>query len=254
MILEKRRSWLLWLASWVVWRIRPRRALKMAEFSHTEAGSGLDMLAAAEETRDPVLRRKFFQHALDEQRHARLFATRATALSTTRSRARAVLDDANYIRTHGIRPAESLFAQLGELRFMAFVWVAELRGARQFDVYSELLADDPESVRMFQEIAKDERFHIAYSRRELDLHARRAGSWAVWKAVALTRLRRLADAWLRACRTFGELMASLWLVAVYFVVVGPFALVARKAERLVGGFVAPEQAEVDVKAFALDQA
>ena len=49
MILE-RRDWLLWTISQVVWRIPGRGSRKMAGFSHTEAGSGLDMLSAAEET------------------------------------------------------------------------------------------------------------------------------------------------------------------------------------------------------------
>ena len=60
--------------SWVIWRLWPgRAATKMAEFSHTEAGSGLDMLAATEETVRPELRARYFRHALDELEHARLF-------------------------------------------------------------------------------------------------------------------------------------------------------------------------------------
>jgi hypothetical protein len=45
--------------SYIVWRLVPGRGpTKMAEFSHTEAGSGLDMLAAVEETPRRDLRRR----------------------------------------------------------------------------------------------------------------------------------------------------------------------------------------------------
>ena len=84
-----------WLASWFVWKIPSRRATKLAEFSHTEEGSSLDMMAAAEaESVRPNLRRKFFLHALDEHKHARWFADRATTLSAgTGNPASRILDD-----------------------------------------------------------------------------------------------------------------------------------------------------------------
>ena len=110
MILEQR-DWLLWAISSVVWRIPGRDSAKMAGFSHTEAGSGLDMLAATEETERRDMRAKYFRHALDELKHARLFRDRALALaSAKKNRTRAVLDDANFIRDHGINQSESLFS------------------------------------------------------------------------------------------------------------------------------------------------
>ncbi|MDP2309556.1 MAG: ferritin-like domain-containing protein [Pseudomonadota bacterium] len=242
---------LLRAVSWLVWRLVPGRgATKMAEFSHTEAGSGLDMLAAVEETTRPELKARYFQHALDELRHSRLFRERAVALTDAHDRARgpraaapgraqAVLDDAGYIAAQGIRGTDSLFQQLGELEFLAFVWVAEKRGAEQFEIYAELLRDDPATTAMFVEIARDERFHIRYSRAELDRYVGAGAGRDVAWAVIRVRGRRAWQAWLRLTRDLGNLVSSAWLGVLYFIVLGPFSVVARRAERRSPGFLPP---------------
>lgn len=253
MILERRQGLLLRAISQLVWRIPGRPAAKMAGFSHTEYGSGLDMLCAAQETPDGELRARFYQHALDELKHARLFKERARALSPARSRAQAVLDDADFIHSHGIRSSESLYQQLGELEFLAFVWIHELNGARQFDVYAELMRDDTASAQMFETIAHDERFHIAYSRRELDKLAKAGQARTVQRAVIQVRLRALYQAWLRFGRWLGNLMASLWLGLVYVLIVGPFSLAGRLAEAPSAGFVPPDPRLTDPVGQALEQ-
>ncbi len=222
----------LWLLSWLVWRLIPGRgAVKLAEFSFTELGSGLDMLAAVEETPRREMRARYFQHALDELRHSELFRNRARAVGGSGGRAEAVLDDLGYIDSHGIRGKTSLFQQLGEREFLAFVWVAESRAAQQFGVYIDLLGTDPSTKEMFNNIARDERFHIAYSRAELDrMIAEGEGRAASW-AVLRVRVRRLGEAWLRFSRVLGDVMSGLWLGIIYFIGVGPFAWLARRTER-----------------------
>ena len=84
------------LISWLVFQLPGRDALKMAEFSHVELGSGMDMLAATADETDPLLRRKYFRHALDELKHSRMFYERARALSNGSGRVdrvQAVLED-----------------------------------------------------------------------------------------------------------------------------------------------------------------
>lgn len=230
----------LWLLSWVVWRLVPNRGpTKMAEFSHTEAGSGEDMLLAVEETPRRELRARYFRHALDELKHARMFRERAAALSQRRGRAQAVLEDAGYITRHGITASDSLFRQLGELEFLAFVWVAESRGAEQFEIYADLMRDDVATAAMFDEIARDERFHISYSRAELDRYCQRGQAEDVRWAVLRVRARRWWQGWLRFAHDLGATVSGLWLSLLYLVLLGPFALIARVAERRVSGFVAP---------------
>ena len=227
----------------MVWKLVPgRAATKMAEFSHTEAGSGLDMLAAVEETPRPELRARYFRHALDELRHSRMFRERAQAWALPRSQGRgrtqAVLEDAGYIASQGIRSNESLFQQLGEREFLAFVWVHELRGAEQFDIYARILGGDEATAAMFAEIAKDERFHISYSRAELDRLAKAGEHAEVRTAIFRVRARRLWQGWLRLTRDFGNFMAGIWLGILYVFLLGPFSFAARREVR-VGGIVSP---------------
>lgn len=223
--------------SWFVWRLLPgRAATKMAEFSHVEAGSGIDGLAAVEETTRTEMRPLYFHHALDELKHARMFRERATELSGAQGRAQAVVEDASYIASHGIRGEQSLFQELGELEFLAFVWVAESRAAEQFEVYGQLLRDNQNCRVMFEEIAKDERFHISYAQQELERYRRDGRGAEVDAAVRRVRLRRWWQAWLRLTHDFGAFMAGLWLALLYFVVIGPFSVVARMSERRVTGW------------------
>jgi hypothetical protein len=226
-----------WMVSWVVWKIPARRAVKLAEFSHTEEGSSLDMLAAAEsESVRPQLRRKFFLHALDEHRHAQWFAERATIMAPGRSQPHMILEDVSYIRDHGIRGDESLYEQLGEIEFLTFVWLQERQAGRQFGVYVRVLKDDPVTARMFEAVKEDERFHTNYSRLELDRLANAGQVTAVRRAAWRVRLRGFAQTWLRLARIIGDLMAGVWLLLL-FAMLAPFALFARYFEPLKGGFL-----------------
>ncbi len=245
MILQ-RRDWLLWAISNVVWRIPGRAALKMAGFSHTEAGSGLDMLAAVEETPRREMRARYFRHALDELKHSGMFRTRALALADKpRSRAQAMLDDSSFIREHGINEADSLFSQFSEVEFLALVWIAERRGAQQFDVYADLMKEDQITQDMFSEIADDERFHIAYSRAELDRYIAAGHSQEVQKAVAKIRRQRWLEAWLRFSVVLGDFMSKIWLGILYFTVIGPSAIMAHLSEKKTSGFITPDEPQTD---------
>ena len=232
----------LWALSWLIWMVVPGRAsTKMAGFSHTEQGSGLDMLVAVEQTERRDLRRKYYRHALDEFRHSRMFAQRARALATSWSRADAVLQDSGFIQSQGINDKQSLFEALDEIDFLAFVWVHEKQGARQFALYADLLSDDEDTALMFSKIAKDERFHIAYSRQELDRYAAKGQATEVRNAVLRVQGRRLWQGWLRFGHDLGAFMSGLWLGLLYLVFLGPFSIIARLTERVEGGLQAVEQ-------------
>ncbi len=216
--------------------------MKMAEFSHTEQGSGLDMLAAVEETSRREMRARYFQHALDELKHSRLFAERARVLDPDPDRTRAVLADSGFIMAQGINAKESLFSSMDELDFLAFVWVHECHGERHFALYADLLKDDADARTMFAGIAKDEHFHVTYSRAELDRYAEKdpgAVRWAIFKV----RARRKWQWWLRGTRDFGEFMSRLWMSLFYVFVVSAFAALARLTEKSrIGWTGAPELA------------
>ncbi|MCB9779638.1 MAG: ferritin-like domain-containing protein [Alphaproteobacteria bacterium] len=239
--------------SHIVWRLPGRPATKMAEFAHTELGSGHDMLEACELTPRPEMRPLYFLHALDELRHSRMFRERARALAIERSRTQAVLDDSGYLHSHGIRGSDPLFTELGELDFLAFVWLHEQRGAAQFGIYAGLMDEDPASREMFARIEKDERFHIAYSRKELERLAAQGQASAVSAAVWRIRWRRFKQGWLRFSRLIGDTMAKLWLTVIYVVGITPFALIAKLTEREQGGLVPAEVDDRPAAQRALEQ-
>jgi len=195
------------------------------------------MLAAAEdETIRPNLRRKFFIHALDEHKHARWFAERATALSSARRPTRRILEDVNYVREHGIRGDKSLYQKLGVMEFLAFAWLQERQAGRQFGVYVDLLKDDTVTAQTFESVRGDERFHTNYSKLELDRMAKAGEQAKVKKAIWNVRFRGLTQAWLRIGRAIGEFMGGVWLTLL-FIILSPFGLAAKWFERDLKGFV-----------------
>tara|TARA_B100000575_G_scaffold258685_1_gene230456 strand:+ start:2694 stop:3461 length:768 start_codon:yes stop_codon:yes gene_type:complete len=240
MILE-RRDWVLWAISSVIWRLPGKVPSKLAGFSHTEFGSALDMLAAVLETPRREMRARYFRHALDELKHAAMFRRRSLAYAGERvKRTQAMLDDSNFIREHGINDADSLFSKSEEVEFLAFVWIAERRAAQQFDVYADLLKNDEDTQDMFAEIAKDERFHISYSRYELDRYEAKGKAEEVKDAVDRIRRRRFLEAWLRFSVVLGDFMSNLWLGILYVLVIAPSSVLAKLTEKRSRGFVRPD--------------
>src|SRR6202047_1385014 len=63
-----------------IWTDVERRVQKLLRFSETEIDGGRDILRAAELTSDPVLRRLYLEHAIDEFRHGLMFRHRAAEL------------------------------------------------------------------------------------------------------------------------------------------------------------------------------
>src|ERR1051326_8679256 len=61
----------------LIWRNPERRVHKLFRFGETETDGGRDILRAAELTADPLLRRLYLEHAIDEHRHGLLFRNRA---------------------------------------------------------------------------------------------------------------------------------------------------------------------------------
>ena len=58
-----------------VWGNFDRRVRKLIAFSKVEGDGGRDILRAAELTPDPLLRRLYLEHAIDELRHADLYTS-----------------------------------------------------------------------------------------------------------------------------------------------------------------------------------
>src|SRR5207245_5552060 len=82
---------LLWPVPRWVWADFDRRVRKLLAFAKVETEGGRDILRAAEVTPDPLLRRLYLEHAIDELHHGDLFRQRGAALLRTRSMRTATL-------------------------------------------------------------------------------------------------------------------------------------------------------------------
>jgi hypothetical protein len=213
----------------LVWR-RPRRAARLLmSFARAEEGSRLDLLAAARLTPSPERRVLYLRHALDEGRHATVFARRSAELA-----AQAGLDPP------GSKAADidDLYQRLGELGFVAFVHRGERRGRLQFEAHRDYFArrGDERMRAVFEGVLVDERRHEAYTE---DLLRTLAGSArAARRALGAAALWEAWRSWRRlgrglASRTYAVLMAGLYLV------LAPVGLVVRWTAPVRAGWRGP---------------
>ncbi|MEZ4360577.1 MAG: ferritin-like domain-containing protein [Kofleriaceae bacterium] len=207
-MIDALRGWVVRLVSPVVWRIPGHAPRKLEAFGRAEEGSRIDLLAAAHATPALARRARYLRHALDETRHAAMFWRRANELRDERGLPRQGRPRAD---------SEALFANLGELRFLAFVHLGERRGCRQFEVYARHFArrGDARTRALFEAILVDEQQHQAYTRELLvelaggERAARRelgrAARWEAWRT------------WRRAGRALAGAAYQVAMTAVYLV-------------------------------------
>lgn len=164
------------LARLIRWRSRlPGWRLEtLGVLAATEA-DGVAMLdAAIPHVDDPELRELLSQHVHDESRHARAFAERLAELEAETG-----------VRRRALPPAHSA-GELSTMEFLAYLEINEARAAQVLDVYRELFAGDPSTLRILDGVVEDERFHQAYTCEQLERWSRegladevaRARRWA----------------------------------------------------------------------------
>jgi rubrerythrin len=209
-----------------VWRDPHRRARKLLRFAETEADGARDLSRAAELTSDALLRRLYLRHAEDETRHARLFRSRGSALLSALPRAPEGFE-ANWFAPgeRGLDDVRVEGADDDEL--LAFLHLSEKAAARRFAIYQQVLRHDPETRAVFEEVLHDEAFHMSYTHTQLERVAPRRSRARLWQA----RMARLWKAYLRIAAAIASVFGTLLLRLQYFVVLPPFALLARRAAR-----------------------
>ena len=211
---------------WWVWSDFERRVRKLLAFAEVEGDGGRDILRAAEVTPDPLLRRLYLEHAIDELRHAELFRQRGADLLRLRSTRSGVLFNTSPLPGgHGL---DDLSIE-GEPdhRLLAFLHVAEKAAAGRFEIYKEVVDDDPATRAIFEEILRDEVFHMNYTYTQLARVLPRSYRRQVWQA----RASRLWKRYLRMAAAVAGVLGTAVLTIIYFVLLAPFAWLARRAER-----------------------
>jgi rubrerythrin len=224
----KIRQMLLWPVHNWVWLDTERRASNLLRFAETEAEGGRDLVRAAEVTSDPVLRKLFLFHARDEQRHAELFRRRGALLL---QQALSAPSRSGY-QTDWLAPGER---GLDDLRIeeseagalLAFLHLSEKSAATDFASYRDVLQRDPSTRAIFDEVLRDEVYHMNYTLAQLvrvSPHRHRA---LLWRA----RLSRLWKGYLRLALAIAGLISGLFLTILYFTLLPPFAYLAKRAAR-----------------------
>jgi hypothetical protein len=210
-----------------IWQDPGRCARKLFEFAETESDGGRDLIRAAELTKDPLLRRLFMVHALDEERHAGLFRAQATALS----RSLAVVSPPSF-HLSWVAPGERGLDDLrvhaeSDASLLAFLHLSEKSAAGHFAAYAHALKGDPHTSQVFKEVLKDETFHMNYTLAQLARIAPERHGLLLWKA----RLGRLWKAYLRLMSAIAGIMGAVVLTIQYFILLPPFAFLAKRAAR-----------------------
>ena len=224
-----------------VWGDRDRRVRKLLAFADVETDGGRDILRAAEVTPDPLLRRLYLAHAIDELHHGDLFRKRVAALLRDHRHTRASAASTSGLPSDGhlsgVRiedaPDESL---------LAFLHLSEKAAAQRFSIYREVVDDDPPTRAVFEEILRDEVFHMNYTRAQLARISPHSHRRRLWGA----RISRLWRQYLRLALTAANFISTVLLTLQYFIVIPPFAWLAKRAERRErGGWVPlpPERKE-----------
>jgi hypothetical protein len=210
-----------------VWLDTARRARKLLRFAETEADGGRDLVRAAEVTTDSLLRRLFLYHARDEQRHAELFRRRGAALL----RALPAPPRSGY-RADWLAPGER---GLDDLRveelevgaLLAFLHLSEKSAATDFARYRDVLQHDPSTRAVFEEILRDEAYHMKYTLSQLVRVSPQRHRRLLWRA----RLGRLWKGYLRLAIALAGGISWLILTALYFTLLVPFAYFAKRSAR-----------------------
>jgi hypothetical protein len=212
-----------------VWADPDRKVRKLLTFADVETDGGRDILRAAEVTPDPLLRRLYLEHAIDELHHGDLFRDRGAALwrmSRARGPARRTVLIGNPLPGgHGLDDLR--IDGEPDHRLLAFLHIAEKSAAGRFAIYRELVDDDPQTRAIFEQILRDEVFHMNYTYMQLARVSPRTYRRHVWSA----RAKRLWHRYLRIAAGIAAVLGTVMLTAMYFVVLPPFAWLAKRSAR-----------------------
>jgi hypothetical protein len=210
-----------------VWRNRDRRVYKLMRFGETETDGGRDILRAAEVTPDPLLRRLYLVHAIDELRHGVMFRQRAASMLPSLRSAKKPAFQADWLAPGGHGLDDLDVDGDSDHEMLAFLHVSEKAAASRFTVYRDVLKDDPPTRAVFEEILHDETFHMNYTLTQLARIAPQHHRRHIWRA----RVSRLWKTYLRIASGLANVIGTLLMTVQYFVLMPPFAWLAKRAAK-----------------------
>ncbi len=210
-----------------VWGDCERRVQKLLRFGQTETDGGHDILRAAEMTPDPLLRRLYLKHAIDVYRHGEMFRRRGTDLLHALSSRSEPTFQADWFAPCGHGLDDLNVEDESDKELLAFLHLSEKAAASRFTVYRDVLRSDQPTCEIFEEILHDEVFHMSYTLTQLARISPQHHRRHIWRA----RLSRLWKGYLRIATAVAGVLGTLFLVVQYFVLLPPFAWLAKRAAR-----------------------
>ena len=210
-----------------VWSDTDRRVQKLLRFSETETDGGRDILRAAEVTPDPRLRRLYLEHAIDEFRHGVLFRHRAAELLKVSASRSSPGFHGEWLAPGGHGLDDLQVDGESDIDMLAFLHLSEKAAASRFTVYRDVMQHDPPTRAVFEEILHDETFHMNYTLTQLARVEPQRHRRHLWRA----RSSRLWKAYLRLATGLAGILGSLLLTIQYFVILPPFAWLAKRTAR-----------------------
>jgi len=210
-----------------IWRDDQRRVQKLLCFGETETDGGRDILRASEVTSDPLLRRLYLEHAIDEFRHGVLFRRRAAALLSTFPSCSNPGFQGDWLAPGGHGLDDLQVDGESDHSMLAFLHLSEKAAASRFSVYRDVMHHDLPTRAIFEEILHDETFHMNYTLTQLARVAPHHHHRHLWSA----RLSRLWKGYLRLATGLAGMIGSIMLTVQYFILLPLFAWLAKRAER-----------------------
>jgi hypothetical protein len=207
-----------------IWSDADRRVQKLFRFGETETDGGRDILRAAEVTADPLLRRLYLEHAIDEFRHGVLFRHRAAALLKTSPSGVNNGFQGNWLAPGGHGLDDLQVDGESDSDMLAFLHLSEKAAASRFSVYRDVMQHDLPTRNVFEDILHDETFHMNYTLTQLARVEPERHKRHLWRA----RLSRLWKAYLRLATGLAGILGSMLLTIQYFVLLPPFAWLAKR--------------------------
>jgi hypothetical protein len=210
-----------------IWSDAERRAHKLLRFGETETDGGRDLVRASEKTPDPLLRRLYLVHAIDEHRHGEMFRLRGSELLRELPPGSKSSFQADWLAPSGHGADDLNVEEEPDDALLAFLHISEKSAAERFTVYRDVLQEDVPTHAIFEEILRDEVFHMNYTLVQLARISPQRHRWRVWRA----RLSRLWKGYLRLATAIAGLLGTVVLTLQYFLLLPPFAFLAKRAER-----------------------
>ena len=208
-----------------IWSDSDRRVQKLFRFGETETDGGRDILRAAEVTSDPLLRKLYLEHAIDEFRHGVLFRHRAAALLKASPSGSNPGFQGAWLAPGGHGLDDLQVDGESDSNMLAFLHLSEKAAASRFTVYRDVMQHDPQTRAVFEEILHDETFHMNYTLMQLARIEPEQHKRHLWRA----RFSRLWKSYLRLATGLAGILGTLLLTVQYFVLLPPFAWLAKRA-------------------------